>query len=200
MVDTLTTGINAVVTTDAVIHYRCVIDHRGNPLRGAVATVTGLCRRDMVNGFTGGDDTVMTARTGAKDLGMIHRGCRHRYPGSRRRRMTAFANIRGANVIQALATGSGTVMTETAGAGNLIMIYPVRCHGKPGRGKLIVAKLAIIRGRHMGQRLTAGINGVVTTDTIIHDTRMIHRRRQPLGGTVAVSAIVHRGYVIHGLP
>lgn len=80
--------------------------------RSAVANITLICCIRMVSRFAAGDDIVVTACTGTKDLGVVHAGCSYRSPGSREGLMTGAAHVTTVNMITDLSTGGYTVMAS----------------------------------------------------------------------------------------
>lgn len=63
---------SAIVAAEAVSGDVCVIEVGGHPPSRGVTVVTGVSAGDMRRVFTHRDGTVVTARTGANDLGVIN--------------------------------------------------------------------------------------------------------------------------------
>ena len=81
---------------------------------GQVAGFAGIAGGYMGCAFTTGHGVVMTTKTGANDLGMIHRRRRYGRPGQRCRLMAGFAGVSGINMSGGFTSGNSAVMaTET---------------------------------------------------------------------------------------
>lgn len=131
-----------------------------------VARITGIAGIYMIGGFTTGNDAVVATGTSPNNLRVIYiRHC-HRRPGCRSWLVTGITGISGTNVGRRFATCDGAVMTTGAGTNDLTVIDRTGRHRCPGGRKLLVTKLASVRGIDMGRALTAGGNPVVTADAI----------------------------------
>ena len=72
-------GLDAVMTAGAVLADAGVVKIGGRPAGRRVAVVAVVAARNMSSIFAQGDRSVVTAETGANDLGMVND--EHRVPG-----------------------------------------------------------------------------------------------------------------------
>jgi len=80
------------------------------------------------------------------------------------------------------------------------MIYPTRGHWCPGGGQFIMAGIAQIRGAQMSQRLTAGGDTVVASNTVSGKRCVIHLTGgNPGSHRMAGITLGRSRYVIDGL-
>ncbi len=188
----LAAGIDAIMATDAVVDNRAMIHHRGFPLGGAVARTAIIGRWYMGGYLAGRPDAIMTTVAAAKHLGVIHGSRSDRSPGYGCRLVTGFAPVSGCKMGSTFAGSDLAVMAHAAGGGDLAVIDTVIGHREPGRGEFVVAELALIAGRHVQRTLAAGAVAIVATDAVVDNGGVIHRRRQPLSGTVASATVINR--------
>ena len=88
-----------------------------------MANIALLGRRNMARALARGNRTIMTIRTGANYLRVIHRARRHRCPFRRRHRMARFAHIGGSDMGRALTTGLDAIVTTNTIIGNGAVIH-----------------------------------------------------------------------------
>ena len=141
----------------------------------AMATVALGCRWNMVRGFAGCNDIVVTTGTGSKHLRVIHRvGC-NRCPKRREFLMTGVTQVGGTNMRRGFTTGIGAIVTGTAIPGKRAVINRRRY---PLRGA--VAIITFQCGRNMRCTL-ANCNHIIvaTRAHTIHFVMIYIKRRGP---------------------
>jgi len=82
-----------------------------------MAGIAGIGTVNVITRLATRDRSIMTTRTYADDLIMIHRTGSNRYPARRENIMTGFTYITGCHMRASFATGRNTVMTTNAVAG-----------------------------------------------------------------------------------
>ena len=134
-----------------------------------MANIALLGRRNMARALARGNRTIMTIRTGANYLRVIHRARRHRYPFGRRHRMARFAHVSAGNVRRALAARGGAIMAIHAIAGDRAVInrrsQPLRHH---------MTGIAFLRGWHVQQVLARRRRAIMTARTGTRYLGVIH--------------------------
>jgi hypothetical protein len=88
-----------------------------------MTSITGIGGANMRCGFTGGNGTIMTARTNTNDFVVIYRGRRYRNPSRWEHGMTRITHIAGINMSPALTTGGGAIVTANTITGESTVIY-----------------------------------------------------------------------------
>ena len=172
----------AVVTRFAVIGDAGVTERGGFPRQSGVAAIAFLRGRDMRRGFAGGGDAVVTAATGAGDMGVVD--TRNRLP--RCSGVAAIAAVVACNVAVVLAGCSRTVVTGRAGTHDLSVIDAYRRLER----RRIVAAFAAVAARDMRSVLSGSRAPVVAAKAIGGNAGVIESScRFPSQATVAVAAI-----------
>lgn len=105
-----------------------------------------------------------------------------------------------------LAAGQRAVVTSVTGAECLRMIDGTGRHWRPVSREFFVTGIAHIGTGYMAGALAVGEYTVVTTDAVIDERGVIHRRRYPLlcamaiatllGGRNMIRAFARGGYII----
>ena len=150
-----------------------------------------LCGLNVINALARGNHTIVTTRTGAYYLRVIHRARRHRYPFGRRHRMARFAHFSAGNVRRALAARGGAIMAIHAIAGDRAVInrrsQPLRHH---------MTGIAFLRGWHVQQVLARRRRAIMTARTDTRYLGVINRASgygDPFSRSNCVASFAHIG-------
>ena len=163
----LASRLRAVMTAEAVIRDRGMVEVGRDPAGGRVAIVTVVAARNVRRVLAGRGCAVVAGKTGADDLRMID-GVR-RYPGIGV--MTGLAIGRGVDVLRILAGSLNAVVTTCTGGRNIGVIKRSRC---PRAGRM--AFLAVFTARDVRRVLARCSRSVMTGETGTQDLQVINEQ------------------------
>ena len=187
---------NTVVASYTVTHKRAVVyDSYGYPRTGVMTGVTLGGGGDVARPFTGGDHTVVTARTGSYDLAVIHGTGSHRCPLRRKLLVAGITQGSRADVLGAFARGGDAIVAVDTVPDKARVIHRGR-HPLAGA----VAGVALLI-RDNVRRVFAGRNHVVVAARAHpKDFGMIHTqghrvKRSRTGGMTGLAGVTAKNMV-----
>ena len=111
-------GVGAVMTAEAIVHYIHMVKIRGQPGDRRMTIVTVIAAGDMRGVFTGRGDAIMAGAAGAQYLGVIDGKGRYEHIGA----VAILADIGGLYVCRGLAGGVGAVVAAHAIASDVDVV------------------------------------------------------------------------------
>jgi len=180
------------------------------PRRGSrrMTGVTRVAAIDMIDRFAAGNDAVVTLRTDAKDLAMVHRRRGDRLPWSGSRLMTGIALVAAVDVGRQFSASDHAIVALCTQSDNLAMIDRGRCHWLPWHWSGLMAPVAQIAATDVIRRFSGSADTVMAADTAANDLTMIHARRRYryprrrafiVAGIAGVTAIDMNGRLAAGM-
>ena len=101
--------------------------------------------------------------------------------------MTGITDVTGGDMTCTLAAGNGAVVTIKTGADDFRMIHCNSGYRNPGGRKFLVTGITYITAAYVCRTLAAGCYPIVTSNTVTHKCRMVHRNsRHPGSGSMTV--------------
>ena len=110
------------MTTNAIVDDGRMIHRRRQPRRGCMTNVAFFHGHNMQGVFAGCNDAVMTGGTTCRNLRVIERTHRQRFPRCRPRCMTSIAHVSGRHMNGGFTASNRAIMTVDASAHDLSMI------------------------------------------------------------------------------
>jgi len=98
--------------------------------------------------------------------------------------MTGIAKIRCIDMVKSFTTGNHTIMTTYAGTIDLGVVNRTGCNRRPHSGEFFMTGITDVRCVDMCRPFTTRSYTIVTGNTVVDETSVVHRSWNPLLGTV----------------
>lgn len=180
-------------TDDFVVIHGVVGDGLPGCRTWRVTGIASITAVNVVSTLAGCDNAIVATDTSADDLVMIYCTAIDRRPRRWSRLVAGVTAITGIDMIHALAGCHNTIVTTDTAAIHLCMIHGVRGNRRPESREFFVAGIAHIRRINVIGSFAARGYAVMTGDTVIDKRCVVHRRRYPLLGTVAIVTFLRGG-------